>query len=179
MALAYKVHYTLEDYQQWQGDWELIEGMPVAMSPSPTLKHQAFSGKIFSQLDNALENCEQCLVVQEVDWRISHDTVLRPDCVVVCNETGDFIYKTPELIVEILSPATADKDEHYKFSRYEREGVKYYIMVDPDALIARIYQLKDGKYQKQGVYRDEEVEFVIQQGCTASINFKDVFARYQ
>ena len=24
MALAYQEHYTLDDYQQWQGDWELI-----------------------------------------------------------------------------------------------------------------------------------------------------------
>ncbi len=178
MALAYKVHYTLEDYQQWQGDWELIEGMPVAMSPSPTRTHQGINGEIIVELKKTLQGCENCNVYFELDWRISHDTVLRPDCVVVCNETGDFIYKTPELIVEILSPATADKDEHYKFSRYEKEGVKYYIMVDPDALIARIYQLKDRKYQKQGVYRDEIVEFAIQ-GCTASINFKEVFARYR
>ena len=32
--------YTYEDYKQWEGDWELIDGIPQAMAPSPALKHQ-------------------------------------------------------------------------------------------------------------------------------------------
>jgi len=40
MALAYQEYYTFEDYQQWEGDWELIEGMPYAMAPSATVTHQ-------------------------------------------------------------------------------------------------------------------------------------------
>jgi hypothetical protein len=34
------LHYTIQDYNQWQGDWELIYGYPYAMSPSPLPKHQ-------------------------------------------------------------------------------------------------------------------------------------------
>jgi len=33
------VNYTYDDYKQWQGDWELIAGIPLAMSPAPTRKH--------------------------------------------------------------------------------------------------------------------------------------------
>ena len=27
--------YTYEDYKRWEGDWELIDGVPLAMAPSP------------------------------------------------------------------------------------------------------------------------------------------------
>ncbi len=32
MSLSYQEYYTFDDYQQWSGDWELIEGMPYAMA---------------------------------------------------------------------------------------------------------------------------------------------------
>jgi hypothetical protein len=37
MALAYQEYYTLDDYQQWDGNWELIAGMPYALPPSPSV----------------------------------------------------------------------------------------------------------------------------------------------
>ena len=32
-------HYTYDDYKKWEGDWELYEGYPVAMSPAPMIRH--------------------------------------------------------------------------------------------------------------------------------------------
>lgn len=32
-------YYTYDDYKSWEGRWELIHGIPYAMSPYPTLKH--------------------------------------------------------------------------------------------------------------------------------------------
>ena len=40
--------YTYEDYRHWEGDWELIDGIPQAMAPSPALKHQFIMMKINS-----------------------------------------------------------------------------------------------------------------------------------
>jgi hypothetical protein len=33
-------HYTYEDYCRWEGQWELIDGIPYAMSPMPRPQHQ-------------------------------------------------------------------------------------------------------------------------------------------
>jgi len=33
---------TAPDYRQWEGDWELIAGYPVAMAPSPVLEDFQF-----------------------------------------------------------------------------------------------------------------------------------------
>jgi len=44
-------HYTYEDYSNWEGRWELIQGIPYAMSPSPSYTHQRISQKIARLLD--------------------------------------------------------------------------------------------------------------------------------
>lgn len=40
-------YYTYADYAQWEGQWELIDGIPYAMSPSPVPKHQRIANKIW------------------------------------------------------------------------------------------------------------------------------------
>ena len=54
LALKYPPRYTIKDYLTWEGDWELIEGIPYALA-SPSFKHQRIVGKIFRYLDEALE----------------------------------------------------------------------------------------------------------------------------
>ena len=45
--------------------------------------------------------------------------------------TTDNIQGAPDLVIEILSPSTADKDQGVKKDLYERNGVKEYLIVDP------------------------------------------------
>jgi len=70
------IHYTISDYEQWEGDWELIEGIAVAMSPAPIIKHPLINTRIITELSNSLEGCEQCLAIAEAEWRLSNDTAL-------------------------------------------------------------------------------------------------------
>ncbi|MEP6596015.1 MAG: hypothetical protein ABJA71_08705 [Ginsengibacter sp.] len=46
IAEKYRPHYTYDEYCQWEGRWELIEGMPYAMSLLPVPEHQRFSLRI-------------------------------------------------------------------------------------------------------------------------------------
>lgn len=32
-------HYTYEDYCQWEGNWEMIYGVPLAIAPAPMINH--------------------------------------------------------------------------------------------------------------------------------------------
>jgi hypothetical protein len=50
-------HYTYDDYCQWEGQWELIEGVPLAMRPSPVISHQAISARILTELMNSIGDC--------------------------------------------------------------------------------------------------------------------------
>ncbi len=85
-------HYTYDDYVQWEGRWELIYGIAHAMSPAPSITHQAISQHIASQLERALENCQQCHALLPVDWKIDEETTVRPDNLLVCGEVEQTAY---------------------------------------------------------------------------------------
>jgi len=178
-ALDYLKHYTYKDYAQWEGKWELYEGFPVAMSPAPVIEHQRLAYEISRQLGNSIEECERCMVIGEEDYKLADDTILRPDVVLICDEPHDaYITKAPEIIVEVLSPSTSKNDEGYKFEKYEAEKVKYYVLVYPKELYAKVYKLKDGKYDKQGDFSKETYMFE-ETLCGASVNFEKVFKRFR
>lgn len=153
-------HYTYDDYKAWEGRWELIGGTAYAMSPAPSVAHQAVSNKIARLLDAALDDCLQCRALLPVDWRISDDTVVQPDNLVVCHPVdGAYITRAPELVFEILSKSTAAKDEHTKFAIYEAEGVRYYVLVNVEDRVGKVFHLREGRYVKLADVVDETVEF--------------------
>lgn len=145
--VRYLPHYTYEDYKNWQGDWELIEGIPVALA-SPKYIHQRTLTRLASVLEEALEECGKCNVVVELDYIVSHDTVLRPDVSVLCEKVDDYILKAPSIVFEVVSESTAERDEGVKKDIYEREGVKYYVLLYPEKRIAKIYRNTERGYLK-------------------------------
>jgi Uma2 family endonuclease len=169
-------HYTYEDYKNWEDEWEIIDGVAYAMSPAPMIGHQKISNKIARILDEQTENCKNCHALLPVDWKISEDTVVQPDNLIVCYEPkGAYISKAPTMIFEILSKSTAKKDKTVKFELYESEGVKYYIIVDPDENIAKAYELKDGRYIKILDATDEVVDFELKD-CDIKIDFNKLWS---
>ncbi len=172
-------YYTYDDYVQWEGDWELIDGIPLAMSPAPTRKHQSIAGKIFNLIENQIEECPFCEALYEVDYKIGEDTVLRPDVVLTCGETNEaYLTKTPEIVVEVISKATARRDEEYKFSIYEKEQVHYYVLVYPDDLIAKVYKLENRKFYLEGRFDRETYRFE-ETKCGVTLDFERVFKKFR
>jgi len=170
------VHYHISDYELWEGDWELIDGIPVAMTPAPIIAHQLVTTRVMTELTNALEDCEQCLAIAEAEWRLGNDTVFRPDGVVICYPPGHYLDRPPALILEVLSPATARLDREYKRERYAREGVPHYLIADPAQKTADIFRLAGEHYEKRAETGDKTVTFDLGP-CRASIDFESVFAR--
>ncbi len=172
-------YYAYSDYLKWEGSWELIDGVPYAMSPAPYPKHQKVVFKISKELDANLEcNEEVCEVyISPVDWKIDDTTVVQPDIALFCEETEkQFFSKTPPLVVEVLSKATALKDVTTKKTLYERTGVLYYVIVEPHTEIADIYRLTEGKYLHLGKYTKEDtVTFDLPDACQTAIDLSKVF----
>ena len=175
-------HYTYDDYKAWEGRWELIHGTAYAMSPAPSIAHQSVSNNIAWALENALnthKNCQKCQALLPVDWRIDEDTVVQPDNLVVCHPvSGAYITRAPALIFEILSKSTALKDQNLKFKLYEREGVKYYVMVNVEDRVAKIYQIHDGRYIKLCDVADESVDFDLGE-CRIHFDFSLIWAQQE
>ncbi|MGB0885407.1 MAG: Uma2 family endonuclease [Chitinophagales bacterium] len=170
----YIPHYSFEDYKVWKGDWELIDGLPIAMSPSPKKNHQYFANKLnflfLKEFDKKQSICN-CQVYYEIDWKVKNDTVVRPDLLIVCNDKdSDFIEKVPNLVVEVLSPSTHLKDRNTKFSIYEENGVSYYIMIDPDSKKIEIFQLIDNKYKEVSI-----CSFKLTKDCFVTLDLDSIF----
>jgi len=172
-------YYSYEEYCQWEGNWELIKGVPLAMAPAPMITHQIIAGNILFELKSSSKECKECVVFGEADWKVNDDTVVKPDVVLTCNETNDtYMTKAPEIIVEVISKSTAKRDEQTKFKLYEEEGVKYYIIVYPKDLKAKVYKLENGNYLKIADFLTELYTFE-ESSCKASVDFGAVFERFR
>jgi len=177
-AVKFLPYYTYEDYCNWDGRWELIEGIPFAMSPAPTPRHQWLLANIITELRIALRKskCKHCKLYDFLDIKIEEDTILQPDCLIVCKSiTKKFLDFPASLVVEILSPATALKDRHTKFSLYEKFGIKYYMIVDEEKNEVEIYCLENSKYILQKNILDIPFTFLPDNDCEIEVLLKNIW----
>ena len=178
MGLAYQEYYTYKDHQYWEGDWELIEGMPYAMTPSPSVTHQTVALNIASKISETIKNkqncCDNCCILMETDWHVSNDTIIRPDVMVVCQNVDEKVMVTPELIVEVVSSSSTKRDEVMKKDLYQREGVLYYILVYPEKRLAKIYYNQMKSFTKISDSSNHITEFKIGK-CSFTLGFESVW----
>jgi len=173
------VYYTYEDYKHWEDSWELIDGIAYAMSPAPYPKHQRIVASIWRELDENLEcssdNCE--VYISPIDWKVNDNTVVQPDVVIFCEKTNkQYFSKTPPLIVEVLSKSTAYKDVTTKMKLYETQGVKFYIIIEPNSEISDIFELINGEYKLlKKVTKKDKFKFNISEKCKTKVDFSKLF----
>ena len=111
-APRYEPHYSVSDYLQWEGEWELWNGTAVAMSPSPLGPHERAAAKLVFQIESCLQaqGCA-CATYAGLDWIVSDDTVVRPDVMVVCgSQPGRHLERPPDH-VRLSSVWTAARTE--------------------------------------------------------------------
>jgi Uma2 family endonuclease len=134
--------------------WELHDGKIVYMAPSASEKHMTAAGNIFNIFKNALK-LRKCRVYYEFDVHFSSKDMFKPDISVVCRKDiikQGGIYGAPDLVVEVLSPSTANHDRAYKKNTYEKHGVKEYWIVNPQSRDIEVYLLKNGRFELDNVY---------------------------
>ena len=181
-----ETHYTYADYCAWDDDqrWELIDGIPYAMS-APTLTHEDIGRGLYLQFGNFLKG-KSCKVYHApVDVRLNADTadntVVQPDLLVVCDyakfSDGKSCKGAPDLIIEIQSPSTAGYDRIIKLELYRKTGVREYWMVDPDTKTVQVCVLKDGQYYVTGYTGTDTAPVSVLLGLEISLS--DVFSEME
>lgn len=176
-AAHYNPHYTVTDYEQWRGDWELWNGVAVAMTPSPSFEHQRLAARLIFILESALRQTAacHCVVVHETDWHIADDMIVRPDVSVVCDPVrSTFIDTAPALIAEVLSPSTRDKDIGTKAKLYASEGVMYYVIIDPTSNTYEISQLVGSAYEKMAMPSKHRIDIRLHDGCEMRLDLAEL-----
>jgi Uma2 family endonuclease len=154
--------YTYADYLKWtfQETVELIKGRVFKMA-APLSNHQQTSGNIYGLFKPYLKGRPCRVFSAPFDVRLPKPlhlrksdkditTVVQPDICIVC-DTSKIDRRgcvgAPDLIVEILSKGTADKDVKDKFELYEETGVLEYWIASIEDETVLVYRLKEGQYQ--------------------------------
>ncbi len=162
--------FTYKNYLTWPENerWELIDGIAYDMTPAPSKTHQGISIALSSMFYNYLKDKNCKVFPAPFDVRFAEknardediDTVVQPDIVVVCDKSkldDRGCIGAPDLVIEILSPATAAKDMKEKFALYEKHGVLEYWLVQPlDKTVMVFKSGEDKKYGKPDIYIAED-----------------------
>jgi Uma2 family endonuclease len=179
-VLKEDINYTYDDYKTWEGKWELIDGKAYNMSLSPRLRHQETSWNITAEFKQKLKECNLCGAYMEVDYKISQNTIISPDVLISCETSLDAINVTitPQLVCEVASPSTKNRDRTIKFELYEKNKIKYYMMVDAQFKGVEIWKLdKENRYQLDFESQDGNYSLDIKD-CKINIDVKK-FWEYQ
>jgi Uma2 family endonuclease len=145
MALS---QITWQDVQQLPDDGhrhEAIEG-ELYVTPAPSFRHQRISQRLEQALLELLEKPGLGIVVHApvgVEFPSTGEGV-QPDIVFISAArraiiTEPDIQGAPDLVIEILSPTTANRDRGIKRKLYERQGVGQYWIVDPEARAVEVW----------------------------------------
>lgn len=125
----------------------------IIMSPAPSDKHQDVLDRIYRRLGDYVEkNRLGKTRVAPYDVYLNRRNAYQPDIVFIANENLERIqpnglHGAPDLVIEILSPATWRIDKEDKKYEYERSGVKEYWIIDPLDGQAEGFRLVDGEFQ--------------------------------
>ncbi len=127
----------------------------LVMSPAPIDIHQILVGEIYIEISLYLRKNKIGEVrIAPYDVHFSKENILQPDIIFIKNEnTGKIksrgLFGAPDLIVEILSPATSHLDFDDKKFIYEKYGVQEYFIVEPNSKSVTSFLLKNKKYEEQ------------------------------
>lgn len=135
--------------------YECLNGKTFLMSPRPMIRHTRISSKIYRIFANYLDGKPCEAFPDGVDVYFDAKNQVIPDAMIVCNQDivkEKNIQGAPDLIVEVLAPATAKRDRGYKKSLYERFGVKEYWIVNPVDQSIEVHLRKDGAFVLDNIY---------------------------
>ena len=175
------IKFTYEDYLNTPEDkrYELLDGELVP-APAPGELHQSVSILLGSKLFQfASEHSLGRVYNAPFDVVLSDVDVVQPDLLFVSNERGHIITPAniqgaPDLVVEILSPSTAERDRTFKRTLYAKHGVNEYWMVDITAKDITVLLLDERGYEVVDTYGEgETLTSPTLQGFT--LNIGDLF----
>ena len=170
LALGFEPQRFLN--RRWTYD-ELLGAMPesnasielwngeLQMSPSPSFFHQELMDRFHDALKawvRARDLGKTC--VAPMDMVLTQTNVAQPDVLFIAKDRmgiiQDRVRGAADLVAEIISPTSRQRDRIEKRDLYEQHGIKEYWMIDSDAQTVEVLTLDNGKYRLAGRWRPGE-----------------------
>ena len=132
-----------------EGKFELHDGRPVAMSPE-RVRHAGTKSESFAVLREAIKRAKlPCRAyVDGITIRVRRDRAFVPDVLVVCPAPpADMVeIDNPLIVVEVLSPSTAEADQSLKLEGYlSLPSLAHYLILDPVRRVVIHHAREDGE----------------------------------
>ncbi len=126
---------------------ELVDGH-YFMAPSASFSHQYHSHRISLLLGNFIdENQLGVFLAAPMDVELEEGSVVQPDLLFISNARrdiiGDHIIGAPDLVIEIFSLSTRQRDEGLKLQLYQRSGVLEVWLVDLGASSITVHDFSE------------------------------------
>ena len=146
--------WTYEEYYRFDDDqrYEIIHGN-LLMAPAPDTWHQDWSRELTVILAGCVKRTKLGTVfAAPVDVVLDAENTVQPDLVFVSSANLGIIqqraiFGTPDLLVELVSPASVRRDRYDKKELYARFGVKEYWIGDPANNTLEVLTLKKDRYE--------------------------------
>jgi Uma2 family endonuclease len=157
-------HYTYKDYLAIDDGnrYEVIEG-ELVLTPSPGFIHQHVSSKIENAIRVFVEQNKLGLVISApFDVVLAENVVLQPDVLFISREryhliTANCLKGAPDLVVEVMSPASGRHDRVKKNRLYRKYGVHEYWLADPQAGTVEVLSARSEGWYQAGIYDEEDI----------------------
>ncbi len=149
-SLAYD-RMSLDAFLDWDDGTdarhELLDGIVHLMAP-PGVAHAAIVTNLAIDIGSHAERTTPCRLLSGAGVRLPHraDSFYVPDLVLTCMpvEPGHQYAKDPALIVEVLSPSTAEWDRDVKLPDYQAiPSVREILIVSTRARRVELWQRRD------------------------------------
>lgn len=156
---------TYEEYRYLplvEPTYEIINGR-LHMVPAPTPYHQTLVVRLVQALHEFVAARQLGYVLTApCDVVFSQTDVLQPDVFFVSRQRRfvigeQNIWGAPDLVIEVLSPATQERDRIAKLAVYARHGVPEYWLVDPANRTVTVLRWTANGYETVGVYDESAV----------------------
>lgn len=153
---------TYEDYRRTPDDerYELLDG-ELIMVPAPRVDHQLVIIELASLMHAFVkERGLGVVLAAPCDVVLSDTDVVQPDVLFVSRERAHVIVPenvrgAPDLVVEVLSPSTGERDRTVKRALYARHGVREYWQIDPLARTVTVLRSPGADFETADVYRGD------------------------
>lgn len=154
--------WTYEEFARLPDDgnrYEVIAG-ELYVTPAPGSIHQRVQYRLAAMFENFCdEHGVGTMYGAPYDVVFAEGDYLEPDLIFVRRDREHIIQKhaavgTPDLVVEILSDATARRDRGIKRERYAAYGVPEYWIIDTEAKQIEVLRLTGGDLRRAEMATD-------------------------
>lgn len=176
---------TYETYAAIPDDgsrYEVVNGHLERMLPGPSTPHQAIGGELEFILKGSCRS-EYVIFDAPLDVILGPKDVRQPDIVMIRRDRMSIVTRrgiegAPDLVVEIMSPGSRQRDKVSKSRTYAKYGVPEYWIVDPEAQTLERYMLQaeTGAYLLEDVFEGDDIVVSDKLPCV-SFPVKEIFAQ--